>query len=505
MVVLVLLRNSDKIQAFIHQFANDSNVFFIGTAELGELNVPKLIPDLAYLYSEYGRKGSLVKAIERFIDTSDNSNKNIYAIKTTGSQSKAIIDINVLGKDVIKDGVIFKSKYASDIFDDLRISLGANEISFYVNEKLIKSYGYDECVTINNLANKVNNDTNNNKNYVYMETYVDDSVKLKGAFCVNDENIYLHTGNTGLDSSKNDLYISLKNTLSLIKGYEIDVLVPLECYLDDISYDTESDKSHADKLTLSKNNKKTSFYDLVSEFIHSQFIAGKTTIAVLGFNPNIDYDNETKYQILKENKINSKDYISNSFIVVPFNNIYNSKFNIKSNGQTELGIIIKETPPNQAITLKSLSSECSSVERFPNEKLIEISKNQMIPFRYSHYTENTVIGASITTSDSENKGYHYLQNIMMLQFIVKLLNKLLEGYIGEEINILIKNNQIKNDCDDLLSELTSLQYIYDYKVSIVKVSEFEIKIHICIQSIFTLDFLDISNSLKVINNEVFDG
>ena len=491
-----MLEEFENIQELSDSINEKKNIFFIGTSEFGEVNVPTYIPDLAYLYATFGRKGTLIETIENILDDEFKIN-NIYVVKTTGSHSKALLDVNVIGREIIDSGVILKAKHSSEKFDDIKVSLTEKYISFSMNEENNVSYKYEDYITINNLANKINKDTNNGDNYVYMETYVDDSVKLAGALStVNSNEFYLHTGSSGLSTSKNKYYISLKNTLELLEGYEIDVLVPLGAYLDDICYE-EDVVSHTDKLTIKINNKSTSFYELITDFIHLQFNSGITTIGVLGYNHKSNLSIDEKILILEKNKENVQDRISNSFICISSNNLYNSKLNRVTNGQAELGCLIRNTIPTESITFKNLPKFYSPVELFTNDKLIKLADNHLVAFRYSYYKKKTVVSTSMTTSSCKEKGYHYMQNIITLQFITKILNLLCEKYIGEDINKVIKSKQLENEFKKILSELRVVQYIQDYEVNLERVSTDEIEIHTKVQSIFTLDFLEILNKLKI--------
>lgn len=497
-----MLEQSKSINEIVDEIIDNGNIFLIGSSEYGEVNVPTLIPDLAYLYAEFGRRGTLIEAVENLLDD-EVLTRNIYVVKTTGLHSKAILNVNVIGKDVIDSGVILRAKHANEKFDDVKITINVDSIIFNINGKEEIKYMYEDYVTVNRLAEKINHDTADNKNYIYMETYVDDTIPLLGALdSVNNNIIYLHAGNSGLYSSKNDLFISMKNTLDLLEGYQIDVLVPLGVYLDDIDYD--SNISSRDKLSLKINNKPTSFYDLISNFINTQFLTGNSTIAVMGFNQNSNIDMENKFNILNLNKVFSSEQISNSFIVVSGNNIFNSKLSRLSNGQVELGNLISTSNYKESIVFKDLPNFYSSIDDFTNEELIKVSKNKIIAFRHSHYKNKTVVATSTTTSDCENKGFNNLQNIMTLQFLTKFLNKMCELYIGQDINVIMKNDRLKNNFTKYFTEIRTLQYINDFELDVEKISSSEIKIKVKIQSVITLEFLELVNSLRVSGNEVKD-
>ena len=67
------------------------NIYLIGTAEKGPVNVPTLAVSIEHARAIFGKEGSLVDAYSIIVDT--DMDCNVWLVKTSGGHGEAYLNI----------------------------------------------------------------------------------------------------------------------------------------------------------------------------------------------------------------------------------------------------------------------------------------------------------------------------------------------------------------------------------------------------------------------------
>ena len=117
----------------------------------------------------------------------------------------------------------------------------------------------------------------------------------------------------------------------------------------------------------------------------------------------------------------------------------------------------------QNTTNKPLPDSFTTYNDFDNMMLAKIRELGFTAFRYSILKKSVVVSSGVTTSDDEN--FKYLSNIRMCQLVMTRVNEVLSEYIGQNINSLIKTNQIENRLIKLLTNLINENVISGFTIN----------------------------------------
>ena len=484
-----------------------NKVYLLGKSDFGEVNSPTLVRSIAQAEDIFGTEGNLLEGYKQI--KSANSEAEVYLVKATGKHSILKLNLNIPGKDVAEKAITFKSVYANEIYNGIKVSITNEIISFEFPQEIggsFKSYNISDYNVIENLAKAINDDTVAGKNHVYMNYNVDPFSELANnlVVCNNREN-YLYGGNSGVGDNKNILYQALGITYDILTGEDIDVIVPLDAFIDDIDiersiygisvYGNAFYSNTKDRLTLSVNNSKVSFYNQLLLFCVKQMRFGNITFGVMGFDKTQDkfllnkadvYLDDYVRVFLKRNALD-EDLKSYHFLIsVVIGDVsYNYKRKI-SNGYVFYAGLITRLKKTENSTNKIVSDTLQLYTEFSNEQLEKASSIGVVAFRMSPLLDEVVVYNGVTTVNPESD-YSLLCNARMVQMTMKYIKDQFELYIGEDITEVYDSGAAEENLNSLLEYLTGLNVIDKFSTYITKEQDGNLLYYVILKTIYTVE------------------
>lgn len=416
-------------------------LYLLGTAKYGNVYKPVRIKSVAHLYSVFGTEGTL---IDNYISIKGLvKGINVYCCKITGHDSKCSININVPGEDVKNNGLCFTT-IANEEFNNTKLSIYKDSLIFTFNNSKTFIYNFNEEEPLSSLIERINNDDNN----IHCFCTCDNSIKpYNNLFTVNPQNVYFCGGESGITASKDTLYDNLKTAYKILDGELIDVIVPLECYIDD-----EKD-----------------YYNLTMKFLLNQLSNGVVTLSVFGFNKNTCYDINSYIDnvVLKNiNKLGIDNYDKYSslaqIVAGDLMASYNAEIN---NGYVIYAALLCNVDLNTPVTKFHLDDNVFLIDEFDNEGIQKLSNNGVMCFRESPLYKCVVACSNRTPCKDEY--YKFIYNIRCIEFAVCCMHDIINLVIGENINTLMKNNALQTLISTGLDILVENNILKAYNINVI--------------------------------------
>ena len=454
----------------------NNKLYILGTAEFGPINSPLNVKSANEVFSIYGNRGTLIEAYNSI--SMLNLDVDIYLVKISGTHSETYLNINQIGSEVLEDAFYIKSKHSNEKYNNIKINIKENYIAFsYEDEENIfyNEYDFERFKTVQDLVEAINEDTRNLKNEVFCYANCDSSVLSKYAFLgVNNEEIYLTGGNSGLFYTKNMLFNCLEKTYSMLEGVQIDILMPLGINYDDTFTDNLEDQfkyydPEKEYLTLKdKNGEYENFYKQLLKFCKNQMAFNCITHGVMSIDRsdsfNIDEDEyfeRLKYfKDLNSNGVTEKYRCLVSVCAGDLYSIYGTRI---YNSQMAYAPIAASIGGNQNTTNKKADNSFTLYNTFSNELLAKLTDLGYVSFRFSPLTKTIVVTNGVTTSDDDN--FKYFCNIRMVQIICRLIKESLEKFIGENIFEIIESKKIEAELESVFNTLIDTRLIEGFNVN----------------------------------------
>lgn len=475
-------KRNELIQEIVTSDLYGKNIYLLGSAEFGPTNEPILVKSTVGLYNKFGKQGSLIDAFHCIKYVSKNN--NVYLVKTTGEHSVLYLNVNIYDGEIIQDGLVITASESNEIYNDIKVTIDIDNItiSYPIETKIEdKTYYYKDYPTIERLCSQINKETNLRKNKIKAYYEVDPATPTKDAFyCCNKTTNYLYGGYCGLNYNKDMLYKCLDRTYEILESDDIDFLLPVDAFVDDIYPDDSEEQNSGynlkyyhptkDYLMPTPNGKYKSFVNQLLNFCVKQLRFGVVTHGIIGYN-NL-YTNDYLYEAdeVAEMLINCLNWNLNmldnpwySFLVtvtagdIRYNHgtiITNSCYAFTSFTSE---VLVTDNLINMPVNNISLYTE------FSEEILQKLDENNISTFRQSPYHEKPVIYNAVTLSKDEN--LKMVVNTRMIQLAIAYLNKLFQFYIGSSMQWLIEDNIIDNDSATILQSIKNKGIINDYKIS----------------------------------------
>jgi len=476
----------DLIQNILKDPLHGKKIYLIGSAEYGPTNEPIKIKSTTGLYNKFGKAGTLIDAFHAIKYTTQNN--EVYCVKTTGEHSIAYLNVNILEGEIIPNAFILRAAESNEFYNDIKISLDTDSLTIIfpddmnVPEHQI-TYDFNEYYNIELLANAINKDTKNKKSIIQANYSVESSTKTKDAFYVcNPDVVSLYGGQCGLGYTKNLLYTCLERTYDALESLPIDIIIPVDAFLDDLYPDDSEDKQYQynmkyyqstkDYLTPDTFGNMRSFMNQLIEFCINQLNFGCVTTGILGFNPvnswTSDYLYESDYIV--EMYVHCLEYNRSlclnpaySFLVscVAGDIGYNQN-TIIDNGYLAYGAFNASIQINSGNTNIKMSDNIRLYNEFSEDTLSYLADNGIVTFRHSPLYNSVVVYNGITATLKKDSQLRLYCNVRMIQMCISYLNRLFQFYIGLDFQRLIKENVIDDNIGNILNILISREIINNY-------------------------------------------
>lgn len=463
-------------------------VYLLGSAEFGPTNEPTLIKSTTGLYNKFGRQGTLIDAFHALKYT--NKNNQVYLVKTTGEHATAYLNVNILNGEIVEDAFTIYSSQSNEAYNEVEILIDIDNITFRFPSDLgyeDKRYFYEDYTTIDKLSNAINNDTKKRKSCLYAYYSVDPSTPIQNAFFTcNPSIMYLYGGQCGLGYSKNLLYNCLDRTYEMLESHDIDIIIPIDAFMDDIYPDDSEDMQHQYNMTYYKSTKdyltqdftgvQLSFMNQLLQFCIKQTNFGLVTTGIIGYNSS--YKHWSKYlseaddiaQMYKACYEYNLSCCKNPFyaflISVVGGDIKYNRGTIIDNGYLAYAALCLSTDIISGTTNIPISDSISLYHEFSENVLKELADIGIVTFRHSPLYDTPVVYDGITASP-DNENLKLYCNVRMIQMCMSYVNRLFQAYIGQNIVELIEDNIVEEDLKKILNRLQNVGVITKYEFTIV--------------------------------------
>lgn len=474
------------------------NIFLIGTAECGPTNTPVLAKSVEHIKSVFGNEGSLIEAYLTIADSDIPC--NVHLVKTSGSHAELFLNVISESGDILEDCIYIKSKDANEISNKIEVYLDNNVISFSYPEELgghENTYNLSDYATIQDLISTINKDSRLKKGHVYCTAYCEPHIGCKFTLApVNDSNLKLNGGNSGLDYNKNMMHNCMNTTYSILEGYPADIVIPLEMYYDDtLTSDINLLRKYTfdkDYITLTINNEFLSFYKQLVDFCRVQLQSGVVTHGVMGISPNINRSSKTiinRLSAIKEaNKLDEQYDQYAHMVSVVASDLYALYGTSIQNGYIGYGVLLAHTAIAETTTNAQLPSSFALYDYIDQDILKKVNSLGFVSFRKSPKTRLVHVLNGITMS--KHKELKYLVNTRSAQVVMRNFRVMLTKFIGRNIDELIKSGKLNKDISSLISELDAEGLIKDFSsINVSKKSESHLVIDLSFRTKYMLEDL----------------
>ena len=515
------LRSQRKIliESIFKASEHGKKIYLIGSAEFGPTNEPIKIKSTVGLHNKFGKQGTLIDAFHALKYTSKNN--EVYLVKTTGEHATAYLNVNIQDGEIIEDGFTFVSSQSNELFNDIEFVVDVDSITIIFPKELpvaTKKYKYVDYPTIDSLASAINKDTKQKKSYIYAYYSVDPSTPTTNAFFpCNPTSVFMYGGQCGLHYSKNLLYNCLNNTYEMLESHDIDIVVPVDAFMDDIypddsegtqfQYNMKYYQSTKDYLTEDFTGKKLSFMNQLLQFCIKQLNFGMVTTGIIGYNSNYKYwsyylaEADDVAQMYKACFVYNLSCCDNSFysflVSVVAGDIKYNKGTIIDNGYLAYAALCGKTIITSGTSNIPISDTISLYHEFSEEVLKDLADTGIVTFRHSPLYNTPVVYDGITASP-ENENLKLYCNVRMIQMCMSYVNRLFQYYIGYNIAELIEEEIITEDLNNILNRLMISNIITSYDFKIVPYyAKGEIKVYLNLMTCYMVKAVQLCSVIDV--------
>ena len=474
------------IKEILQDKTHGKKIYLIGSAEYGPTNEPVLVKSTVGLYNKFGRRGTLIDAFHSVKYT--NRNTEVYLVKTTGEHASAFLNVNTYGGDIIEDGFVITAGESNEIYNEVYMLVETDSLSFVFPKEFglpVLKYYYKDFPTIESLADAINEDTRAKKNVLYAYYTCDPGIHTRNAFfSVNATEVYLYGGQCGLNYSKDLLYNCLARTYEMLESETIDIIVPVDAFMDDIYPDDSEEQQYRynmkyyhstkDYLTTDMFGNQYSFMDQLIQFCIKQLNFGVVTHGILGFNTKeklvTDYlfeadELKDMYTACMEYNLAHVQYPFYSFMVsVVAGDLRYNHGTVIDNAYLAYAAFASMVQTTSGTTNLPLSDFISLYEEFTEETLAEFAENGIVAFRHSPLYNKPVVYDGVTASKDENLRLYV--NVRMIQLAISYINRLCQFHIGGNMHKLIKKGTLRADLNSILTTIKSADIINSFEFRI---------------------------------------
>ena len=514
---------SEKRRALIKDIMQDSlhgkHIYLLGSAEFGPTNEPITVKSTVGVRNKFGKRGTLIDAFHALKYVSRNN--TVYLVKTTGEHANAYLNVNIQDGEIIENGFILSSSESNEVFNDIQILVDVHSLSIVFPDSFkmeTLKYEYSKYPTMDKLASAINKDTKNGKSYIYAYYSVDPSVPTSNAFfACNPTLVDMYGGQCGLEYSKNLLYNCLNHTYEILESHEIDIIIPVDAFLDDIYPDDSEGTPHLynktyyqstkDYLTEDFTGRKLSFMNQLLQFCIRQLNFGLVTTGIMGFNSS--YKHWSKYlgeaDDIAEMYLACYDYnlscCENPFytflISVVAGDIEYNRGTIIDNGYLAYAALCANTVLTTGTTNIPISDTINIYHEFTEPVLKRLADAGIVTFRHSPLYNTPVVYDGVTAS-SEHENLKLYCNVRMIQMCISYINRLFQFYIGLNLVTLIKEKIILTDLKNILTALLSRGVITNYDFNIVPYyAKGEVKVYLNLKTCYMVKAVQLCTVIDV--------
>lgn len=512
-------RRNELIEEILSSDLHGKRIYILGSAEFGPTNQPILCRSTVGVKTKFGKHGTLIDAFHKIKYVSKDN--NIYLVKTTGEHSTTYLNINTFDGEIVHKGFIITASESNEIYNEIKIGISTDYICFTLPKEIggkTYKYYYKDHQYMEKLVEAINKD--DNKIFVHYD--VDPMTRTDIAFYpCNPSELYLNGGFCGLQYTKNMLYNCLDRTYNMLESEDIDIIIPIEAFMDDIyPNDMYSVETHygekyyqptKDYLSEDTLGIPLSYMNQLINFCLTQLNFGIVTHGIIGFNPSYtewsDYYNESnelaqmykacfKYNL----KCCNNPFYSFLVSVVGGDIKYNKTY--IDNGYLAYAALCSRISMIESTTNIPISDSISLYHELEEEHLSELADTGIVMFRHSPLYDTPVVYDGITsfipTDTHPLEELKMFSNVKMVQLAMSYLNKLFQFYVGMNMHDLIDTRTIDKDVSKIMNALVNRNIVTKYSFEIVPYYSWnEIRVYLNLENRYMIKPITICPSANV--------
>ncbi len=433
------------IVSLVDTLYRDRTLYLIGTADKGPLNTPVVVRSLEQAIYRFGEQGTLIEAyrkIEPLVHEFD-----VALIKSTGAHAKASLRIN---HEFIEENAFeFVSVDANSVANGIQIELDPDHLHILHPVELgghRVTYRLNDYGVMSELAQAINDDAEAGRVSLNAVCYYNEWPVNCPFYPCNPSLISLQGGRDGLHVSDDDYYIALEATYEALQGVEMDVLIPIQAYLDATPIGIH-------------------FYEQLQTFCLSQIEHGCFTHGVMGLNVIEGETEQEKMERLKRVSAlatrSLEAFDDCAVISVVATDVYYNYLSFVDNGYLAYGVMLSQLAPNQNPTNQRLHDSIQLKDRLSLGIENEMSALGFVSFRYSPLKVCPVVTLDVTFTDGQT-GLKYYHNLRMCEDVCLMVKELVDSYIGSSLTEITEELHLQQELDYLMYQLSSRSIIKEY-------------------------------------------
>lgn len=479
-----------------------TNLYLLGTSEDGPYMEPMLIASKTEATKVFGSadKGNLVKAFNEAYDR--NKEISIFLVRITGKS--ATFELPGINYDTMEYETMlnFSSLYAGEKYNSVILSSGFHEeldcpVLNFDTPQGIFSYALTSYITLGELARLVNTDCRSGKHTVMITTKHPDVMAYEVIPYLYDE-VQLEGGSDGIFDTRDEMYMACDIAYSILLGRPVDVIVPLEMYVDDVHpaylygesmYGSSFYAATRDYLQLVdtyNNDRVVSYHEQLIDFCREQTQLGFMSHGVIGFRPlvrvpvNVMNDNSYIMRILEATAFRDRygflEHINGYWVdkgfyvsVVASELVFHKDTPEEyfANGAVRYASMI--TGYYDGTSNMSIGEDVSLRYELSDATRADMSKIGIVSFRDS-VRLGLVVQSGVTPALPETD-YHTFANVRMVQLTIAYMNNAVQLVYEGEFNPEMRRTTLEELVRQRLEILADMQVLEDYNYSIQFLSD----------------------------------
>lgn len=505
-------------------------LYILGTSVGGPTNTPVLIKDVLQGLNLFGVSNLMDAWYEAYQVAGDEV--NIYLVRINGEPST----LNIQGVEQYTsdayDSIALTSYQSGELWNNTSIIISSESISISNPDEVgggVTIY-FEDNPTIGSITNAINYAFGKGVIGVYAtcSNYSKPSEDIVRAYEYRlNEPIYMIGGDDDLFFNKNELHLKLSMTYNILEGQAIDVITVIGSYFDDISPLAYYGKTEYGELFYSSNRdylelehdtliqKPATFHGQLIDFCKSQMRNSIATHGVIAFNPveNVEdiistsayitkvasatclLDRHDLVQKVSETNIeDSGRYISITLGEFEYTDANGNLY--YNNAHVGYGALIASTLTSDSLT-NSIIPNISRLRYYlEDEESILLAKMGITTFRKSVLKDAIVVSNGVTASLNTSP-YHVVSNMRMVQLTLYAYNNSLAKYVGEDVDLLIKNKSIEKDVEAIADALIEAKVVKDIKPQCNISRRGAAVVHLDLLPIYSTEYVGVTNTIKL--------
>lgn len=473
-------------------------LLLMGMSQDGPVNIPIPCANITVAERIFGKEGSLTDAFKRAYNV--DQNMTIYLMRVTGEHATASLWGETLeGKPV--EMITMSCVSGGEKYNGIQVLMSTVEVQEGTEHAAIlfnfpesmglasRMYVVSDYANCNELVQAINQDTQAGLNCVIASTKHKEipAINILGW---NDVEMF-SGGEDGDTASKNDLYLALEYSYSLLEGYYIDYVCPIDARFDDVHpaayygkaiYGTSVYEANRDYLSLQDaemDNRLVTFHGQLIKFCKRQESLSCMTHGILGMNVIKDPTDLVKHKYSYIIRLMETSGFKNRYDLAEFRAgewfdsgyyvsitagelIYNEGKDDEyhENIAVTYAAMLASLSPFGTTTNKKIPNATKLRYQFNGDELRELASMGVVAPRES--VRHGIVIANGVTASMPTSEMHSIANVRQVQLVMSFLNEALDTYIGYPIRQLLESRTLQDAIETVLNSLKVDGILIDY-------------------------------------------